>query len=336
MIYSDDSVGWPMVRLGCHQSYCTSWDLSVLKFFSKLYISIRTDMWQVPVDAAAKDTVTNHGKYSMPEEARSSTAWMNTLPASSEVAATQCDEEIWAVVCSAAVSRRLVLKRVADFPSSACLGQLGCQQRDFSGLAAEFSAVLCNFNATCWLVDFADQKKHIMAVQKQGTAMYQLSSFRLIACELIMACLFMLRLLRSWCWPMTLREPQPRSHVHTWMNTYTYILIYVRRHAQHEHSISHTYIIHTYIAHTHINSLTHTPHTYIICIKKNSPTIAFPSLSYFLFPCSLARSLTHSHSHSLTCACAYIHTYTKAHPPSPLHHSYTSSSLLAFLCSVYV
>ena len=27
-----------------------------------------------------------------------------------------------------------------------------------------------------------------MAVQKQGTAMYQLSSFRLIACELIMAC----------------------------------------------------------------------------------------------------------------------------------------------------
>ena len=61
MIYSGDSVGWPMVRLGCHQSYCTSRDLSVLKFFSKLYISIRTDMWQVPVDAAAKDTVTNHG-----------------------------------------------------------------------------------------------------------------------------------------------------------------------------------------------------------------------------------------------------------------------------------
>ena len=27
-----------------------------------------------------------------------------------------------------------------------------------------------------------------MAVQKQGTAMSQLSSFRLIACELIMAC----------------------------------------------------------------------------------------------------------------------------------------------------
>ena len=119
------------------------------------------------------------------------------------------------------------------------------------------------------------------------------------------------------------------------MNTYTYILTYVRRHAQHEHSISHTYIIHTYIAHTHINSLTHTHTTHIHHLhKKNSPTIAFPSLSYFLFPCSLTHSLTHSHSHSLTCACAYIHTYTKTHPPSPLHHSYTSSSLLAFLLSL--
>ena len=28
------------------------------------------------------------------------------------------------------------------------------------------------------------------------------------------------------------------------------------------------------------------------------------------------------------------HTHTQTHPPSPLHHSYTSSPLLAFLCSV--
>ena len=43
-------------------------------------------------------------------------------------------------------------------------------------------------------------------------------------------------------------------------------------------------------------------------------------------PPSLARSLTH--------LCMHIHTHTQTHPPSPLHHSYTSSSLLAFLCSV--
>ena len=79
-------------------------------------------LWHVPVDAAAKDTVTtyfdrlataeltadepltfeskwtpvkrliNVVRDSMPEEARSSTAWMNTLPASSEVAATELDE----------------------------------------------------------------------------------------------------------------------------------------------------------------------------------------------------------------------------------------------------
>ena len=107
-------------------------------------------LWHVPVDAAAKDTVTayfdrlataeltvddpltfeskwtpvkrlNVVRDSMPEEARSSTAWTNTLPASSEVAATGLDERMWTDVCSAAVSRRLVLKRLADFPGSACL-----------------------------------------------------------------------------------------------------------------------------------------------------------------------------------------------------------------------
>ena len=78
-------------------------------------------LWHVPVDAAAKDSVTayfdrlataeltvddpltfeskwtpvkrlNVIRDSMPEEARSSTAWTNTLPASSEVAATGLDE----------------------------------------------------------------------------------------------------------------------------------------------------------------------------------------------------------------------------------------------------
>ena len=42
-----------------------------------------------------------------------------------------------------------------------------------------------------------------------------------------------------------------------------------------------------------------------------------------------------SHTTKHTCTCTYIHTYTQTHPPSPLHHSYTSSSLIAFLCSVY-
>ena len=79
-------------------------------------------LWDVPVDAAAKDTVTSYFdrlataeltvdeplafepkwtpvkrlnvvRDSMLEEACSSAAWMNTLPASSEVAATdECDE----------------------------------------------------------------------------------------------------------------------------------------------------------------------------------------------------------------------------------------------------
>ena len=219
-----------MVRLGCHQSYCTSWDLSVLKFFSKLYISIRTDMWQAPVDAAAKDTVTNHGKYSMPEEARSSTVWMNTLPASSEVAATQCDEEIWAVVCSAAVSRRLVLKRLADFPGSACLRKHAKSQppdptkrcelllvpqhsvgngtwsvlliclapRAWGNLAArkEISRVwLLNFLQFCATSrNMSTSQKKIMAAQKQGKAIFSTQLIQIvIVCEFSIACCCMLR-----------------------------------------------------------------------------------------------------------------------------------------------
>ena len=38
-------------------------------------------------------------------------------------------------------------------------------------------------------------------------------------------------------------------------------------------------------------------------------------------------------THSLT-VLEHTYTHTQTHPPSPLHHSYTSSSLLAFLCPV--
>ena len=179
-----------------------------------------------------------------------------------------------------------------------------------------------------------------MAVQKQGMAIYQLSSFRLIACEFIIACFCMLRLLRSWCWSMPLRERQPCTHVHACVNTYTHILPYVHRHAQHEHSTSHTYIIHTYIAHTHINSLTHTTHIHHMhaYIHAHKLTHHRPSITIILPLPLLTHSLTHLLTHSLTFSfthlCMHIHTHTQTHPPSPLHHSYTSSSLLAFLCSV--
>ena len=47
-----------------------------------------------------------------------------------------------------------------------------------------------------------------------------------------------------------------------------------------------------------------------------------------------SHSLTHS-LHSLTHSLYLnIHTHTQTHPPSPLHHSYASSSLLPFLCPV--
>ena len=126
---------------------------------------------------------------------------------------------------------------------------------------------------------------------------------------------------------MPLRERQPCTHVHACMNTYTHILPYVHRHAQHEHGISHTYIIHTYIAHTHKLTHTHAHATHIhylhTCTHINSPTIAFPSLSYFLFPYSL--------THSLTCACTYIHTHRNFKKITHHHPSITLILPLPFL-----
>ena len=55
-------------------------------------------------------------------------------------------------------------------------------------------------------------------------------------------------------------------------------------------------------------------------------SLSHPSLTH-----TTLASLTHTLTHSLY---MNIHTYTQTHPPSPLHHSYTSSSLLALLWSV--
>ena len=98
---------------------------------------------------------------------------------------------------------------------------------------------------------------------------------------------------------------------------------------------------------THIHSLTHSPTSPTSPpTSPTSPTALTHSLTHsltslhFTSLTSLAlTSLTHTHhthiTHTLTHSLYMnIHTYTQTHPPSPLHHSYTSSSLLAFLWSV--
>ena len=127
---------------------------------------------------------------------------------------------------------------------------------------------------------------------------------------------------------MPLRERQPCTHVHACMNTYTHILPYVHRHAQHEHSTSHTYIIHTYIAHTHINSLTHTHHTHTSCAYIHTHKLTHHRLSITiilplpLLTHSLAHSLTHSLPHSLTHILIHspVHAHTYTHTQKLTHH----------------
>ena len=128
---------------------------------------------------------------------------------------------------------------------------------------------------------------------------------------------------------MPLRERQPCTHVHACVNTYTHILPYVHRHAQHEHSTSHTYIIHTYIAHTHINSLTHTTHIHHMhaYIHTHKLTHHRPSITIIL-PLPL---LTHSLTHILIHSPVHAHTYTHTHQLTHHHPSITLILPLPFL-----
>ena len=91
------------------------------------------------------------------------------------------------------------------------------------------------------------------------------------------------------------------------------------------HSLTHS------LAHTLTHPLTHSLHsTPLHFTSLNSlhslhslHSLSDPSLTH-----TTLTSLTHTLTHSLY---MNIHTYTQTHPPSPLHHSYTSSSFLAFL-----
>ena len=289
-------------------------------------------------------------------------------------------------VCSAAVSRRLVLKRPADFPSSACFGQWGI----------EISRVwLLNCLQLCAnltrLVNFADQKKTYGCSE----AGHGDVSTQLIQIDLLVSLswlVYSLCLLRSWCWPMALGQPiclgsnkslqsdgriiytyelkhtlsdsciyaaniSPYHHmtIHTHNHALTYTHIYVHRHAQHEHSTStssqhhipkHHLTHHNFTSHatrsvylclhtftllppnltSHENNITSHTHTHRYNIRMYITHIT----NCLLHPVHI--SLTHYHT-KVTHLYMHIHTCTQTHPPSP-HHSHTSSSLVAFLCSV--
>ena len=221
--------------------------------------------------------------------------------------------------------------------------------------------------------------------------MYQLSSFRLIASELIMACLFivsaqvMMLAYGTWAtdmprskkickatrglyihmnwnmhhrilvyvpqtyhhittWPCTRTTPYSRTHTYMYtdthnMNTaqihhhnFTYQNITWRiissRHMQPEsvYLRLHTFTLLPPNLTSHENNITSHPHThtYNMCMHITYIT------NCLFHPIHI--SLTHCQSDTPVHAHTYIHTHTQTHPPSPLHHSHTSSSLVAFLC----
>ena len=87
----------------------------------------------------------------------------------------------------------------------------------------------------------------------------------------------------------------------------------------------------TMCTHALTHSLTHSPtHSLIHSLTR----LLTRSLTHSHIPHSHTPHSHHSLTLSLTHLYMHIHTHTQTHPPSPLHHSYPSSSLLAFLCSV--
>ena len=222
--------------------------------------------------------------------------------------------------------------------------------------------------------------------------MYQLSSFRLIACELIMACLFivsaqvMMLVYGTWTTDMPRSKKILQSdgriiytyelkhtssdsciypanispyhhmtiHTHNHALTYTHTYMYTDTHNMntahiHHHNITyqnitwriitsrhmqqdqyiyvciHLHYYHPTSHHTKIIS----PHTHLHIRITSACTFI-----YYQLPLTPGTHIVNTLPKWHTCTCTYIHTYTQTHPPSPLHHSHTSSSLVAFLCSV--
>ena len=98
------------------------------------------------------------------------------------------------------------------------------------------------------------------------------------------------------------------------------------------HTLTHSLTYLTYLPYlttylTYLTYRTHSPtHSLHFTSLHSLHSLSHPSLTH-----TTLTSLTHTLTHSLY---MNIHTYTQTHPPSPLHHSYTSSSLLALLWSV--
>ena len=100
----------------------------------------------------------------------------------------------------------------------------------------------------------------------------------------------------------------------------------------HSHSLTHLpHLPHLPPLPHHLPHLPHLPHSLTHPLTHFTSLHSLHSLSHPSLTHTTLTSLTHTLTHSLY---MNIHTYTQTHPPSPLHHSYTSSSLLAFLWSV--
>ena len=175
------------------------------------------------------------------------------------------------------------------------------RHRDFSRLTAEFSSALCKFNATCW-PRWPGKKIWLFRSRARRCLNSAHSDWLLVSLSWLV--LFMVCLLRSWCWSMALGQPicleakksaeRREDYIYIWTETYIigflYICrkhitiwlytpatthsrthIYAHRHAQHEHSTCTSSQHH--IAKHHLTRMQQDQYVYVcIHLKYYHPT----------------------------------------------------------------
>ena len=291
-------------------------------------------------------------------------------------------------VCSAAVSRRLVLKRPADFPSSACFGQWGIE---ISHVWLLNCLQLCA-NLTR-LVNFADKKKTYGCSEAgHGDVSTQLIQIDLLVC--LSWLVYSLCLLRSWCWPIygtwttdmpgeqqkSAKRREDYIYIYIWTESYIIGFLYICRKPftispyDHTHAQPRTHVhTHTYMytgthnmntAHLHHHNITYQNITWHIITSRHMQQDQYIYVCMHLHYCHLTSHRTkiisphtHTHTYNIRMYITHItncllhpvhislthyqsdtpvhaHTYMHTNSPTITRHSHTSSSLVAFLCSV--
>ena len=182
------------------------------------------------------------------------------------------------------------------------------RHRDFSRLTAEFSSALCKFNATCW-PRWPGKKIWLFRSRARRCLNSAHSDWLLVSLSWLV--LFMVCLLRSWCWSMALGQPicleakksaeRREDYIYIWTETYIIGFLYICR----KHITISPY------DYTHRQPRTHV-HTHICTQTRTTWT-------QHMYIITTSHSKTSLDAHATRSVCLRVHTF-KILPPNLTPH----------------